>query len=66
MISLSCFGLNALQLAIVAAIITVIADSIGLVAAVTAESEEQQSTAEEKQVIEDQIRYLQNKLRNLQ
>ena len=55
--------LSATQLAIIAAIVLIVADTIGLFAAITAFNEEQQSKEENNREIETKIKYLQSKLR---
>lgn len=55
-----CF--SASQLAIIAAVIVVIADVIGLIAAVSAYREEQESADSNKRKLEDICKYIQDKL----
>jgi len=61
-ISLSCNKFSSTQLAIIAAAILVIADVIGLIAALVAFDEEQQSKEEARREIKNKIKYLQDKL----
>ncbi len=54
--------LSSTQLAIIAAVITVIGDLVALLAALAAFNEEQQSKEEAKRELESKINYLQKKL----
>lgn len=60
---MACLRFSATQLAIIAAIVMVGADIIGLIAALAAYDEEQESKKTEKADIENQIRYLQGRLK---
>lgn len=64
-IILLCKRFSSSQLAIIAAVIMVIGDIIGLIAALAAFDEEQQSKEETRHEIENKIRYLQDKARGL-
>ncbi|WP_243467893.1 hypothetical protein [Acetivibrio straminisolvens] len=62
MIILSCNKLSSTQLAIISAVIMVIGDVIGLMAALAAFNEEQQSKDETRRELKSKIKYLQDKL----
>ncbi|HHV98794.1 MAG TPA: hypothetical protein GXX36_04350 [Clostridiaceae bacterium] len=59
---MSCNRFSSTQLSIIAAVIMVIADLIGLVAALAAFDEEQQSKEETRRQLKNKIKYLQDKL----
>jgi hypothetical protein len=61
-IILSCNKLSSTQLAIISAVIMVIGDVIGLMAALAAFNEEQQSKDETRRELKSKIKYLQDKL----
>jgi predicted amino acid-binding ACT domain protein len=61
-IALSCNKLSSTQLAIIAAVVTVIGDVLALIAALAALKEEQQSKEEAKCELENKIKHLQDKL----
>jgi hypothetical protein len=63
-ITLPCNKLSSTQLAIIAAVFTVIGDLIALIAALAAFNEEQQSKEEAKRELESKINYLQSKLQS--
>jgi len=60
---LVCNKLSSTQLAIIAAVIMVIGDVIGLMAALAAFNEEQQSKEETRRELKNKIKYLQDKLK---
>ncbi|HPT91956.1 MAG TPA: hypothetical protein PKW03_10505 [Acetivibrio sp.] len=62
MIILSCNKLSSTQLAIISAFIMVIGDIIGLMSAIAAYDEEQQSKEETRLELKNKIKYLQDKL----
>ncbi|GAE91027.1 hypothetical protein JCM21531_4698 [Acetivibrio straminisolvens JCM 21531] len=59
---MSCNKLSSTQLAIISAVIMVIGDVIGLMAALAAFNEEQQSKDETRRELKSKIKYLQDKL----
>jgi len=64
-ISLPCSNkLSSTQLAIIAAVITVIGDLIALIAALAAFDEEQQGKEETRRELENNIKYKQDKLKS--